>query len=367
MRRIVMECGGLLPPCWAATRGGGKPPHSKIMRALLPTSLLLLAVTAAAQRVAINDLGTGLYLGQFEGGLYENGSDQMPADHRLAEMQHEAAVQPLDRDGNPSADGKIILLSIGMSNTTQEFCASNNPAPCAAWSFSGQAASDPSVNHRALAIVNGARGGQTASTWDSPTDTNYNQIRDINLMPSGFSERQVQAVWLKVANAQPSISLPSPNADAYQLVRQMGNIVRALKTRYSNLQLVFISSRIYAGYATTTLNPEPYAYESGFAVKWVIAAQIEQRRSARVDPTAGNLDDRNNAGPWVGWGAYLWADGMNARADGLTWSRADLAGDGTHPSQSGQQKVGAMLLDFFKRQSWFLAERPSSRRRAARP
>ena len=81
------------------------------MRTLIP-SLLLLAASAAAQRISINDLGTGMYLGQFEGGLYENGSNQMPLDHRLAEMRHAASVEPLDRDGNPAADGKIVLLSI---------------------------------------------------------------------------------------------------------------------------------------------------------------------------------------------------------------------------------------------------------------
>ena len=342
------------------------------MRTLIP-SLLLFAASAAAQRIPINDLGTSMYLGKFEGGLYENGSNQMPADHRLAEMRHAASVEPLDRDGNPAADGKIVLLSIGMSNTTQEFCAQGNPSPCAPWSFAGQAASDPAVNHRTLVTVNGARGGQDASTWDAPTKSNYNLIRDTDLTPAGLSEKQVQAVWLKIANAQPTVALPSPNADAYRLEQQTGNIVRALKTRYPKLQLVFISSRIYAGYATTALNPEPYAYESGFAVKWTVAAQIEQRRSARVDPAAGNLDDGPGGQPWIGWAAYLWADGMNARSDGLTWARADLEGDGTHPSQSGEQKVGAMLLEFFKHDagtvSWFLANPPrtAARHRAALP
>ena len=33
----------------------------------------------------------------------------------------------------------------------------------------------------------------------------------------------------------------------------MGSIVRAFKTRYANVQLVFVSSRIYAGWATTVL------------------------------------------------------------------------------------------------------------------
>ena len=315
-----------------------------------------MLIAALLLAIPLTDLGTGKYLDQFQGGLYENGSNIMPLDHRAAELRHIAAVQPLDRDGNPSAEGKIVLLSIGMSNTTQEFCAQGNPSPCSPWSFAGQAAADPAINHRSLAIVNGARGGQDAGTWDAPADANYNLVRDNDLAPAGLTEKQVQVIWLKEANAQPRVSLPSPSADAYALVREIADIIRAAKTRYPNLQLVFLSSRIYAGWATTTLNPEPYAYESGFAVKWLIAAQIEQRRSARVDPAAGNLDDR--AGPWIGWGPYLWDN---------TWPRSDFESDGTHPAQPAEQKVGRMLLEFFKQQPWFVCEPPRPRRRVALP
>ena len=54
-------------------------------------------------------------------------------------------------------------------------------------------------------------------------------------------------------------------------------------------------------------------------------------------------------GPLVLWCPYLWGNGETPRpSDGLTWSRADLAADGTHPSNSGRDKVARLLLDFFK-------------------
>ena len=64
-----------------------------------------------------------------------------------------------------------------------------------------------------------------------------------------------------------------------------------------------------------------------------------------VDQRAGDLN--YNSMPWLSWGPYLWADGLVPRSDGLIWERADFEGDGTHPSESREQKVGTMLLDFF--------------------
>jgi hypothetical protein len=207
-------------------------------------------------------------------------------------------------------------------------------------------------------IIDGAEGGKSAAYWDSPTDPDYERVRTQELAPRGLSEQQVQAAWVKVANPGPTLSLPNANADAYRLVQQIGDISRALKVRYPNLQQVFLSSRIYAGYATSTLNPEPYAYESGLAVKWVIDAQIKQMNGGGVDPRAGNLDYSGGVAPWLVWGPYLWADGLNPRSDGLVWQQSDFAADGTHPATSGRQKVGAMLLDFMLNspfsQPWFL-------------
>jgi hypothetical protein len=310
-------------------------------------------------RVPLTRLGSGTYLG-FEGGLYPGGSNEPPADHAAAGRQTLARIEPLDILGRPDPRGRIVLVSVGMSNTTQEFCSQGGGRPCDPWSFVGQAAADSAVDTTSLALVNGARGGQAADTWDSPAESNYDLVRDRWLTPLGLSEAQVQVAWVKQANPRPTVSLPDSDADAFQLERSLGAIVRAMKTRWPNLGIVFLSSRIYGGYAESMLNPEPYAYETAFSVKWLIEAQIEQTRTGRVDLRSGDVGLVGGA-PWLAWGPYLWSDGANPRGDGLVWLRADFAGDGTHPAQSGEEKVGSMLLEFFKvspySQCWFLAGR----------
>jgi len=327
---------GVTPP---PPGDGGTPP---------PSGLRLTPLT---------DLGTGVYLGRFEGGLYPGGSDAPPADHLAAGLERVGRIQPLDVAGRPDPAGEIVLLSIGMSNTSAEFCGPLG-AGCNEGSFGGQALADPSVERERLVIVNGAQGGESATDWDVPGEQAYDVVRDDALAPLGLSERQVQVAWLKQAHARPMLSLPAASADAIELERDLGEIVRSMAARYPNLQLVFVSSRTYGGYATSELNPEPYAYESGFAVKWLVEAQIDQARTGEVEPVAGDLGlDRY---PWVGWGPYLWTAGAQGRSDGLLWLPEDVRSDGTHPSPSGILKVGALMLDFFSTspltRCWFLAD-----------
>jgi hypothetical protein len=282
----------------------------------------------------LNDL-TGTYQGE-PGGLYPGRSNVRPAGHEAAGRAIAQSIQPLDTEGRPDATGRYALVSVGMSNTTMEFSA-----------FLQLARQDSSRNPQ-LAIVDGAQGGQTAKLWSNPGCQCWG-VLDQRLSDAHVSARQVVAAWLKEADAGPTNGWPRYAQD---LRDEQITMLQILKARFPNLQLVYLSSRIYAGYALSNLNPEPYAYESGLAVRWIIEEQLRGNPALAFDGAAG--------APWLSWGPYLWADGLRPRSDGLTWACSELsASDGTHPSSSGQAKVANLLLTFFQTDStarwWYLA------------
>ena len=275
-------------------------------------------------------------------GLYPNASNLLPTAHLAAGLRLAAEVRPRNFSGAlDDATGRIVLLSAGMSNATQEFS-----------TFLPLANADREKNPRLL-IVDGAQGGWSADRLVAGGDVYWATVAT-RLAAAGASAAQVQVVWMKQADASPTKPFPE---DARQLQSELATLARTLRARFPNLRLLYLSNRIYAGYATTNLNPEPYAYQSGFAVKWLIEQQIQGDASLSYD--AG-------LAPWMAWGPYLWADGTRSRGDGLVWNCEDLqASDGTHPSPSGARKVAAMLLDFFKSdptaRPWFVrAATPSA-------
>lgn len=293
------------------------------------------------------ELGKEKYQG-YEGGLYPGGSSDRPAAHEAAGVALAKQVRPLDRDGKPAANGKIVLLSVGMSNTAQ-----------LSQGFARHLAADREKNPQ-LVFVNGAQGGMTAAAIQDPDDdrsgSRYWTEVDNRLRAAGVSRAQVQAVWIKQADAGPSQGFPGY---ARTLQAELTRIVRLLPQRFPNVKLVYLSSRTYGGYARTPLNPEPYAYESGFAVKWLIERQLAGAEELAFDGRKGPRQ-----APWLSWGPYLWVNGMTKRCDGFFSEKDDFAADGTHHAPPGQDKLGRLLLQFFHTdattRSWFRRQREAS-------
>ncbi len=297
--------------------------------------ILTLLVPSLSQRVSaanqlgllpLHDLGPSRSYQGAPGGLYP-GSNTIPGSHLQAGLAEAARILPRNCAGTVDPTGTIGFVSIGMSNTSLEWRALINLAR-------RQEDLNPEVT-----LIDGALAGQTASSIADPNAFYWDHLENV-VSQEGLSPLQVQAAWFLEANASPRGGFPS----ATVLLRdQERSALQNLRSRFPNLRIVFMGSRIYAGYATTPLNPEPYAYESGFAVKWLIEDQIDGDPGLNHDPAQGPI-----MAPWIDWGAYTWADGLQPRSDGLIWTLQDYATDGTHPSDSGSRKVARLLLDAFR-------------------
>jgi hypothetical protein len=219
------------------------------------------------------------------------------------------------------------MISIGMSNTSREFLQFIRLAT--------KAGKNPR-----LLMLDAARDGSAAPDVAMPLGDYWNHV-DRQLQQADVSAAQVQIVWLKAALAYQTRGFPEKARVLQQALRA---IVEILTAKFKQLKLIYVSSRIYGGYSQIELSPEPIAYETGFAVKWLIEERI-------------NDSSLETSAPWVSWGPYLWANGLEPRSDGLIWERSDFGPDGVHPSAQGILKVATMLLDFFQNdtsaKSWF--------------
>jgi hypothetical protein len=342
---------GAIPAASGATakaKGQASPPAEPLPK--LDTSAL----------VALTDLGkSGEYHGK-PGGLYPGGSNARPAAHEKAGLELARQIQPLDKEGKPSADGKIVLCTIGFSNTSQ--CSQG---------FIEAARDDKSINPQVV-IVNGAQGGRSAfmvkNADDGTIGTAYwKEWVPEHLTAAGVTPAQVQVVWLKQTEASVGPAMleqlgvkdydvpvrqPFPKS-AESLLADLRLIVQILPKRFPNLRQCYVSSRSYGGWALREGNREPFSYETGFAVKWLIDEQIAGDARLNFDPAKGEVK-----APWLSWGPYLWANGDRPREDGFAFVLDDFReNDRMHHSAEGMKKMGGELLKFFQTdattKSWF--------------
>ena len=285
------------------------------------------------------DMGDDTYMG-FEGGLYPGASNAIPVDHQALGVSMLNYVGPLDADGQPSEAGSIGFMAVGVSTTGLDWDA-----------FVPLVAGESDINPQVV-LVNGAVSGHPLSRWIQPTDFPWGYIAD-RVTDTGLSPAQIQVAWVMMPDRPPT---PPPFPEGQEVVReQLQTVLRILKTNYPNLHLAFMSSHQYAGYGTGNITEPGNGYEHGFAVKWTIESQILGEGDVNADPAVGPITV-----PFIAWGPYTWADGLNPRSDGLVWECSDFGRDGSHPNSAGSAKLAGLLMDFFTSDPlstpWFLGE-----------
>ncbi len=259
-----------------------------------------------------------------DGGLYGKGSNEPPEALKKSAEAALAQIKPLDAGGKPDDSGRIVFVSISMSNATMEFS-----------TFKRIADADARKSGR-LTIVDCAQGGQAMAQW-VPEDGRPWQEAMKRIEQAGVTPQQVQVAWVKLANMGPSGSMSD---HLTKLEADTAAVLKNARKKFPNLRIAYLGSRIWAGNARSGLNPEPYAYESAFGVRHLIQKQ--------------SIDEA----PLLLWGPYLWAEGEKGRKlDDLKYLKDDFNDDGVHPSRSGQEKVARQLLEFFATnslaKSWF--------------
>lgn len=291
-------------------KGGNRPAGGAANQRKAPESLKPLTDMTADDK----------YEGE-DGGLYGKGSNEAPEALKKSAAEALAQIKPLDADGQPSDSGKIVLVSISMSNATQEF------------SFFKQIADKDPRKSDKLTIVDCAQGGQAMAEWVPAEGGPWREAMN-RLERAGVSPAQVQVAWIKLANKGPSGSMSD---HLTKLEADTTTVLHNARKRFPNLRIAYLGSRIWAGNASGGLNPEPYAYESAFAARHLIQKQV-----------SGDESLASAKSPLLLWGPYLWAEGEKGRKiDGLKYLKEDFVGDGVHPSPSGREKVAKQLLEFF--------------------
>lgn len=319
--------------------------------------LAMMTHTAQAQLNCANDstgliplvdLGTGYYLGTWQGGLYDGGSNTPPPVHLTRGMNIVNKLKPLDTLGNVNwLTGKVVVAGFGASTVGGPFNHMiqlmkdyNDLSPC-------------------LKAVNAANGSDGINAMYIGNDEYWDYIEIYKLGEKGLTPEQVQVGWLMHSSRLDS---NGSDIDSYvdTLVIRFKSALNAMLYYYPNLKVVFVSGFPYGGYADSNkalfhVIKEPSSYHHNFAMKDLIDRQIDGDPQLKYRGAGKQV-------PYIVWGPNLWADGSNPRElDSLTWNcEAEFAidGGGYHLTNEGKDKMAGILLDFFRTDTlskgWFM-------------
>jgi hypothetical protein len=350
--------------------------------------------------IPLTDFVSGQTWCGFRGLLYDSAdnassSNTPPTAYTNVGLTAKNNVFPRNPAGvRDNTNGWIVVIGIGQSNMTLEMCNSAGSNCPNNGNFIQQVTSlqGSGVVNKRVIVVDCASGSHAPVDWQNNTAGYYSDCatRIANATPTGsatLTEKQVQVVLYK--DSDPNLGTaqfpylhalttsgcdashfhtpPNPGSDSDACVYEyyVGNTARFIKTRYTNIQQMFVQSRIYAGYSNqldsdVPSSPEPFAYEYGFGTKWLVSAQARQIAvPGTIDHVAGDLSSTKS--PWIGWGPYYWANGSTERKDHLCWVTGDYTTPGPnnyiHPNDAGIQKVGNMLINYYVTsnfsKSWF--------------
>lgn len=275
------------------------------------SNFLILAITLFALTAVINqtqavdhttpialpNLGTDTYLG-FEGGLYPNGSNSIPAAY-MSEVQ--AAYDAL------SADSSINFLCIGMSNLEQT---------CDHMIENIDGRMNPNVT-----VGNGGRPGRAMQAWDSGVNSLYTDLRRADM-----DANQVDVVIFFNACGFPETAYCG---DWFSMQNSFESVYNSINQAYPQVKLIYFTSREYAPPEANNLNPNPYAFQDGFSVKWAIESRINGQLS----------------GVPVVWGPYQYDESWP-----FSYFRVP---DYVHLSSEGLSFVGELWYEWFLGEPWF--------------
>jgi hypothetical protein len=268
----------------------------------------------------------------YDGRLF-NLSNSVPAGHHAAGVAAGEAVEKLDEDGNPAANGLIGWLGLGMSNARRLL-----------------AELLPLMTSKQDAVVP-ANAAQTNRDLDFMIDneaTYYAEV-DTELADRGLTPEQVGVVLLYTAVAGPTGSVADYIAETKSKLKTV--IVDQITVRYPHCKQIYLVCREYGGW-TSSGNPEPYAFAQAIAIRELVLDQVNHA-------TTGDPDLSYAAVPWLGWttNLYTWANGLGSdeaeggtpgRADGLEWLESDFESGGLHQTEVGATKEANLILPEFE-------------------